>query len=251
MNQRRQEQEQQQLKLTHPHRAGELRDLIYTEALASDEEVLIDAQHHHLQHHQRSSIQRPALLLTCRQISYEATKIYYSRTRFRILTHQNSPLTCVHFLHALSPRTRRCLRHVTISFVVAAQSHAGWTYARYADRAKELQAVMASESRYRQDKRRVEMLQMLEELATMKDLRPDALVFETDGMDAATRARSMRGRHCWVAWVHLLVERLREMDGVFRNAGLARGCQWCEFGREVDAGDGGMHGVGVAVLSDP
>ncbi|CAK1366267.1 unnamed protein product [Cercospora beticola] len=191
----------------------ELRDIIYEEALIS-EEVVVDAT-------TNRGAYTPGLLRTCKQIRAEATKLFYAKNHFRIITPQNAMFTSADWLQSLSVRNRKQLRTVTVHFEVT-KYHPGWSFAHMQELHKiELQSMMMTDSRYFMDKRRVETFDLLEQLATFRDVRRKTIAFEVDDIPAIGTTTH--------GWVHDLENRLHDLRDIFADRGLVVNCRWCTY----------------------
>ncbi|USW51627.1 hypothetical protein Slin15195_G049460 [Septoria linicola] len=198
----------------------ELRDLIYEAALISAE-VMVDAS-------KNRGAFVPGLLQTCKQIRAEATKLFYAKNHFRVITPQHAMFTSMNWLKSLSTRNRKQLRTVTVRFVIS-KFHPGWSYANRQDMEKgELQSLVMTESRYLTDKRKVETFELLEQLVLMKDVRRKSVAFEVDNIVAVTIPGSTIH-----SWVHDLEDQLHSLKNVFADRGLVQDQSWCEYSMAV------------------
>lgn len=223
---------------------GELRDLIYEEVLADEQEVIVDIDLH-------QGVYIPGLLHTCKQTRNEASKSFYSKSHFRIITPQTSMFLPVKWLHSMLPRHRKQLRQVTIHFRTnRSPSSSAFSSPSCHQRPShrpiqnifdhQVLNALRMESRYLGDKRRVETSTLLEHLAAMTYLRRRTISFEVDGPSSSSSSSSSGSdssesgfaHYSTHTWVHELLTRLLERPRVFAWGTLLESYPCCVFLRD-------------------
>lgn len=159
----------------------------------------------------------PPLLATCRQIRAEASNPYHSRSRFNIMVPAELMAMSVKWLYSIKARNRRLLQHVDICLMPNSggssrhsQTGSGTSY-----------TYIMEQPRWLVLKFRQSVLQMLEALSIVRNLKHKVIAFHVDGLEGVDCTN--------LDWTHVLIDELQCLRAKFREAGLALGCECCGY----------------------